>query len=132
MAGIDRDTGKVLGGWPHVAKSLACLFTTAIGSRVMRRAFGSAVPALLGRSMSARLILRFKTAMIVACELWEPRYKVVIVDTIEVENSPEAMRQGQLGLRMVGEYRPRGHLGDPTVEETRTFAVGLGNSVTIL
>lgn len=132
MVGIDRETGKVLGGWPHVARSLTCLFTTAIGSRVMRRTFGSAVPAMLGRSIAPALILRFKTAIIVACELWEPRYKVVIIDTVEVENTPEKLRQGQLGLRIVGEYRPRGHLGDPTVEDTRTFAVGLGNSITIL
>lgn len=132
MTGIDRDTGKVITGWPHVVKSLTCLFTTAIGSRVMRRTFGSAVPAMLGRSISPALILRFKTAIIIACELWEPRYKVVIIDTVEVENTTDKLRRGNMALRIVGEYRPRGHLGDPTVEDTRTFAVGLGNSITIL
>lgn len=131
MAGIDRDTGKVIEGWPHVAKSLAALFTTTIGSRVMRRAFGSAVPALLGRSMTMALVLRFKTALIVACELWEPRFKIVAIDTVDADNTPEQMRSGRLGLRMVGEYRPRAHLGDPTVEDTRTIAVGLGNSITL-
>lgn len=132
MAGIDRDTGKIIDGWPLTAKSLACLFTTAIGSRLMRRAVGSAVPALLGRNISASLLLKFKTAIIVACELWEPRYKVIYIDTVEVENTADTLREGQLGLRVVGEHRPRAHLGDPTVENTRTFAVGLGNSITFL
>lgn len=132
MAGIDRFTGKPLDGWAHTAQSLGVLFTTLIGSRIMRRTVGSAVPALLGRSMTANLVLRFKTAIIVACELWEPRYKIIAVDTFEVVNTPEQMRQGQLGLRMMGEHRPRAHLGDLTSEGTRTFAVGLGSSISFL
>lgn len=114
MAGINRETGKLLTGWEHVAQSLQVLFTTHIGSRVMRRYFGSEVPPLLGENLTPRTILRFTYAIIVACELWEPRFRVKRVDIDPAGNSVERLRGGRLAMTIVGEYRPRGHLGDPT------------------
>ena len=125
MAGIDRFTGRPLTGWANVEQKLRYLFVTRIGSRFMRRTVGSAVPAILGQSLSMATVLRWKTAIIVACELWEPRFAVTRVDSDEGDNDPERMRLGQLSLNIVGEYRPRAHLGDPTPEALeRTLVVG--------
>lgn len=114
MAGIDRYTGKMIEGWPNVLQKLLRLWTTPIGSRFMRRTVGSAIPAMLGRDLSAATILRFKTALIVACELWEPRFAIMRIGSDYDENNPEKMRSGGLHLDIEGEYRPRGHLGDTT------------------
>ncbi len=114
MAGIDRDTGKRLAGWSHVVQSLVVLFTTYYGSRVMRRYFGSEVPPLLGRNMTPRTIMRFCYAIAVSCELWEPRFRVKTININKSDNTVERLREGRLRMAIHGEYRPRGHLGDPT------------------
>lgn len=115
--GLDRLTGKPLSGIAHVRQSVKLILKTAIGSRVMRRNFGSNVPPLLGRSMSEALILRYKTAIIVAIELWEPRLDVLFVHR-RSDNNPEQMRTGRFGMTVQYDYMPRGHLGDFTKEGT--------------
>lgn len=111
--GIDRRTGRVLSGWAHTTQSLAVIFTTYFGERVMRRWFGSFVPNLLGRNMDPPTIIKFWMAICVAIELWEPRFKVTKIQPI---GTPEGMRRGGLGFEVQGVYRPRGHLGDFTPE----------------
>jgi phage baseplate assembly protein W len=39
MAGIDRATGRLLDGWPHVVQSIVVIITTTYGERM--RAAGS-------------------------------------------------------------------------------------------
>lgn len=124
MAGVDDKTGKWLDGFDHVGQSLGIIFTTALASRIMRRTFGSAVPAVLGRSMTPALILRWKTAMIVAIELWEPRFRVVWIYD-KTQDTQADVRSGKLSFRLIGHYRPRGHLGDDT-EEPVQRGVGIG------
>lgn len=115
--GIDRETGKVLTGWPHVAQSLRVLIATRIGSHVLARGYGCVAPGLLGENITPNTILRFFVAVIVAVELWEPRFKIRQVGVKRPPaNSPEAVRIGALKIVFFGEHRPRGHLGDPTPE----------------
>jgi phage baseplate assembly protein W len=114
MAGINRATGKLLGGWGHVLQSLHVLFSTHIGARVMRRYFGSEVPPLLGENLTPRTVVRFCYAVVVAIELWEPRFRVKQVVVNPDQNSPEQLRAGRLTMAIHGVYMPRGHLGDPT------------------
>lgn len=130
MAGIDRETfGVMRDGWAHTLQSLGVLFVTRIGSRIMRRTVGSAVPAILGRSMTEARILRFKAAIIVACELWEPRFAIDVVFRPDEGqgplNTPDAMRQGTLAFQAIGEYRPRALQGDLTPEPLpRSITIG--------
>lgn len=122
--GIDRRTGRLISGWPHVIQSIGVIFTTSFGERVMRRWFGSFVQNLLGRNMDPPTIVRFWMAICVAIELWEPRFKVTRIVPI---GTPEGMRQGALGFEVQGVYRPRGHLGDFTPEGgTRTVRLWAG------
>lgn len=123
--GVNRHTGQPLGGFAHLKQSLSVLFTTRIGSRVLKRLFGSAIPALLGKNIAPSTFLKFATAVHVAIELWEPRYRLIQVtfprdddaaDPTAGKNGPESIRAGRIGIALYGEYRPRGHLGDPTPE----------------
>lgn len=121
-AGIDRRTGQPLTGFDHVVQSVEVIVTTLIGMRVMRRTFGAALLRMLGENLSSETVMRATMAIAMALELWEPRFalKQVVIG----ENSPEAMRQGRLRMSLIGEYRPRGHLGDTTPAGLRTITIG--------
>lgn len=111
--GIDRETGRVLRGWDHVVQSIIVIFTTRIGERVMRRTFGSMVLAILGReNLNPSALLRFYAAVIIAIELWEPRFRVTRILFPSTSNSPTKARQGKFGFGMVGQYRPHALQGD--------------------
>ncbi len=119
-SGIDRQTGRALIGWPHVAQSLEVIFTTPFGERIMREWFGSDVTALLGRNMNQREVLSFWTSVWTAIDTFEPRYKVTKLTPLE------ASRLGHLSIAIEGVYRPRAHLGDFEPEGKRKvkFVVG--------
>lgn len=129
--GIDRRTGKIISGWPHVQQSLAVIFSTRFSERVMRRWFGSFVPALLGRDLTKTTILRFWTAVCVAIDLWEPRFRVTKITPF---GSPDDLRTGKIGFAVTGVYYPRGHLGDYSVSVPKTLNVGTndGGKVSVI
>ena len=121
--GINRFTGRPLSDWPHVVQSILVILSTRIGDRVMRRSFGSAIPGLLGRNLVPATLLRFYTAIAIAIELWEPRFRVRRFEYPDAENSANDLRQGRLGIRMIGDYRPRALSGDMTVETVKTVTL---------
>ncbi|MBB4212762.1 hypothetical protein EV659_11611 [Rhodothalassium salexigens DSM 2132] len=49
MTGMDRETGRALGGVAHVRQSIVDILTTRPGERVMRGDYGSGLPALVDR-----------------------------------------------------------------------------------
>ena len=100
-----------------MVQSLRVIFTTRIGSLVMCRLFGSAVPGLLGKNLEPSTIARFYAAIIIAVELWEPRFRVRRIVYPVDQNSEEKLRQGQFGFKLEGDYRPRALQGDFTVEQ---------------
>lgn len=120
---MDRRTGRALSGFAHVQQSVEVLFSTRIGSRVMRRSVGSNVPQILGRNLRPATLLRFYTAMIAAIEAWEPRLKVKSIRNPVAENTPEAFRAGKVGVKIVADYRPRALEGDFTVENSVSFEI---------
>lgn len=116
--GMDRVTGKAIFGWPHVEQALGILFTTNFGERVMREWVGSSVPAMLGRNLSRSTVLSFYMAVWMCIEAFEPRYRITRFRPLT------ASRDGRLRLEIDGLYRPRGHLGDFTVEGERRVSLG--------
>lgn len=119
--GLNRNTGQPLEDFAHVQQSLSVLFTTRITSRVLRRNFGSAVPGLLGHPMTQPQVMRFYLALVLAVELWEPRFLVTSIHFPKPENSATRLGQGQFGVTIGGLYRPRALHGDFTV--TRAVSV---------
>lgn len=117
MAGIDARTGQLLEGWPHVVQSVGILITTMLGSRVMRRYVGSVATLMLGKLVNRRNMLRLMQSIAVAIDLFEPRFKVKSITPTTLD------RTGKVSLVIEGEYRPRGHLGDPRPEGTRRITL---------
>jgi hypothetical protein len=123
--GIDRESGKSLSDWPHVVQSIHLIFSTHIGSRVMRRLFGSAVPGLLGKNLVPVTMSRFFTAIILAIELWEPRFRVTQIVYPQPQNSPDTLRVGKIEFSIVGVYMPNALKGDFTPSPIpRTIKIG--------
>jgi uncharacterized protein len=114
MAGINRLTGKPLGGIDHVKQSLQVVFTTRLRSRIMRRMFGSDIPALLGMTLTKSNILKYSAAVILAVELWEPRYKITRVSFDQSVNTESKIRLGALAMKIEGYYLPNALSGDFT------------------
>lgn len=111
--GIDRVTGGTVIGWEHVLQSIGDILTTTFGQRVIREWYGSTVPGLLGRLITPSEVVPFYAAIAAALEQWEPRFRIVEFQPVEVT------RSGQLHVFLVGDYRPRAHLGDFTSEGAR-------------
>ncbi len=117
MQGINRDTGRALSGWDHVVQSLQVIFSTRFHERVMRRWFGSLVPHMLGENVIPATLLRFFYSVVVAVELWEPRFRIVQVRVLQ------AGRDGGVSLRLDGEYFPNAQVGDYVTNFRRSLVI---------
>ncbi len=76
MIGMDRITGKPLDGLAHLRQSIADIITTPIGSRVMRREYGSLLPELIDQPQNDATTVRLYAAATAALMRWEPRLRL--------------------------------------------------------
>lgn len=76
MAGMNAATGRKLEGLDHIRQSVADIITTPIGSRVMRREYGSLVPELIDMPQSEALMMQVYAATVIAVTRWEPRIQI--------------------------------------------------------
>lgn len=79
MLGMNRTTGGAIDGAQHLAQSITDILTTPIGSRVMRRDYGSEIPALIDAPFSAHTRIRLYAATASALMRWEPRLQLTRV-----------------------------------------------------
>ena len=73
MLGMNADGGGPLDGVAHVKQSIRDILTTRIGTRVMRRDYGSELPALVDRPINGHLTMELYAATAAALDAWEPR-----------------------------------------------------------
>lgn len=79
MLGMDRLTGAPLDGAAHLAQSIGDILMTPIGSRTMRRDYGSMLFELLDRPVNAATRLLLFSATAIALRRWEPRLRLTRV-----------------------------------------------------
>lgn len=101
MLGINSTTGKNLSGLDHLRQSVRDILTTPIGTRVMRRDYGSRLYSLVDEPMNDATRLEMMAATYEALETWEPRLQL---DQISVE-MPEP---GNVLVSLQGVYLPDG------------------------
>ncbi len=102
MNGIDATTGKALSGIDHLRQSVADIVTTPIGSRVMRRDYGSRLPDLVDRPVNATWIADAYAWTAEAIAHWEPRLRL---DSVTLAGLDDA---GRPVLDLAGVYLPDG------------------------
>lgn len=85
---MDANTGKTLEGLDHLRQSIKDILTTPIGTRVMRRDYGSRLFELLDRPMSPELIADIQAAVVMAITTHEPRIQLTKVEVVSVGSEP--------------------------------------------
>ncbi|MBD0392110.1 GPW/gp25 family protein [Wolbachia endosymbiont of Pentalonia nigronervosa] len=85
MQGMNNTTGKKLEGIEHLKQSIADILTTPIGSRIMRRDYGSRLFELVDRPVNRDFTLEIYAAVAEALQKWERRLKLEKVKIEEVK-----------------------------------------------
>ncbi|WMT17005.1 GPW/gp25 family protein [Serratia fonticola] len=78
-SGMSRDTGTELTDLDHIRQSVRDILITPIGSRVMRREYGSLLSALIDQPQNAAVKLQVMAACYVAILKWEPRINLTAI-----------------------------------------------------
>ncbi len=118
---MSRHTGRRLGAIAHLQQSVADILTTPIGSRVMRREYGSLLPALIDQPDNLATQTRVMSAIASALMRWEPRLQV---DKVTMRRDPE--RPGRADIELTGTYL--GGFGREAAPITLTVPLGQGNA----
>lgn len=71
--GINRQNGQAIESLEHLRQSLHDLLTTAVGSRVMRRDYGSVLPFLIDQPLNPRTLMQMRAAVVHCLTKWERR-----------------------------------------------------------
>lgn len=73
---MNATTGRAIAWREHISQSIANILTTPIGSRVMRRGYGSYLPDLVDQPLTPANTLRLIAASAQAIMRHEPRTRV--------------------------------------------------------
>ena len=103
MNGISALDGTSLSGIDHLRQSIRDILTTPLGSRVMRRDYGSALFDLIDAPMNADTLMQIYAATADALAKWEPRFSLTKVTATSAE-------PGYIVLDLTGIYLPGGQL----------------------
>ncbi|MDX5527171.1 MAG: GPW/gp25 family protein [Wolbachia endosymbiont of Andrena nigroaenea] len=101
MRGMNASTGKELEGIEHLKQSIIDILTTPIGSRIMRRNYGSRLFELVDKPINRDLTLEIYAATAEALGKWEKRFKLEKVKITEV-------KEGKVTIALEGIYTPNG------------------------
>ena len=96
MTGTDHVSFARLGGDAHLAQSIVDILSTARGTRVMRRDYGSDLPLLIDAPMNGETIVDVYHATAVALDRWEPRFRLTRCEIA-------AASQGRMSLTLTGD-----------------------------
>ncbi|WP_336424828.1 GPW/gp25 family protein [Roseovarius sp. D0-M9] len=100
---MNASNGTVLDGLGHLRQSITDILTTPIGSRVMRRDYGSRLYDLVDDPINRSTVLEVYTATAEALDRWEPRVQLEQVEITSAE-------PGRLELLLRAFYVPDGRV----------------------
>lgn len=101
MQGLNATTGEIVADLDHLRQSVRDILATPVGSRVLRRDYGSRIPELVDRPFTQALQLEIIAETVGAILKWEPRIEVDEVKL--VSHAP-----GEVVISMSGLYLPNG------------------------
>ena len=77
--GMNSQTGLSISEAEHIRQSVRDILVTPVGSRVMRREYGSLLAAMIDRPQSPALRLQIMAACYSAIQKWEPRISLTAI-----------------------------------------------------
>lgn len=101
MRGTDATTGKSIEGLDHLRQSIRDILSTPIGSRVMRRDYGSELFRLVDAPLNRKTISSLYAATVAALMRWEPRIRPTRVTASQPE-------PGHVEITLEAIYTPTG------------------------
>ena len=69
-------TGKTISEIAHIKQSITNILTTPIGSRIMRRDYGSRIFEKIDNPINGELVAEIYSDVVEALFTWEPRFEV--------------------------------------------------------
>ncbi len=101
MIGMSRTEGQRIAGLSHLRQSITDILTTPVGSRVMRRDYGSRLFELVDAPLDGSTLVALFAATAEALDRWEPRFRL---DRVQVQSG----EPGRVVLLLQGQYLPDG------------------------
>jgi len=101
VLGMNAADGTALGDLDHLKQSIRDILSTPIGSRVMRRDYGSRLFQLIDRPFGPDLLVDIYVAVADALDRWEPRLKLTRIRAAGAE-------PGRIEIALEGLYLPQG------------------------
>ncbi|WP_338627861.1 GPW/gp25 family protein [Enterobacter sp. JJBC] len=77
--GMNSQTGLSITEVEHIRQSVRDILVTPVGSRVMRREYGSLLSALIDQPQTPALRLQIMAAFYSAIQKWEPRVRLTTI-----------------------------------------------------
>lgn len=110
---MNRLTGSSIGTLEHISQSIADILSTRIGSRVMRREYGSLLLERVDHPFNEVTRLRSYAAISMALMRWEPRISLSRVQFIGANLQGQSVREREGYLRdlMIVPEAYAGYLG---------------------
>jgi hypothetical protein len=99
--GMNATTGRLLTGVDHLKQSIADILHTRIGSRVMRRTYGSNLFERIDQPQNDLTRVGIIADIAEALEKWEPRFKL---KQVKLTGTTEEQSNGKLFCTLSGDY----------------------------
>ncbi len=103
--GMDWNTGQLLSGIEHIHQSISDILLTPVGSRVMRRDYGSRLLDWLGFPALSQYILQMYSEIARVLKRWEPRISLQQVQAIMPDNHAEGVVGFTIHWELLPAYR---------------------------
>ncbi len=94
---MNVNTGKTISEIAHIKQSITNILTTPIGSRIMRRDYGSRLFERIDQPINGDLIAEIYSDVVEALFTWEPRFEVEQVTVQSIE-------KGKITINLEGNY----------------------------
>lgn len=99
--GMSRETGHTIADTDHIRQSVSDILRTPVGTRVMRRDYGSLLLSLIDQPQSDALTLQIMSVCYMALLKWEQR---ISISALTVERQFD----GQMIVELTGETKDTG------------------------
>lgn len=101
VKGMSRQSGLKIDQANHILQSVRDILTTPIGSRVMRRDYGSLLPFLIDSPMNAYFIMQLRASVIHALMRWETRVTPTRIELVTDDSASQGIASLMIEYRYV-------------------------------
>lgn len=101
VKGMSRSTGQRTDQTDHILQSVRDILMTPIGSRVMRRDYGSLLPFLIDAPINAYFIMQLRASVIHALMRWETRVTPTRIELMTDDSASQGVASLMIEYRYV-------------------------------